>query len=180
MAKQRTRLTFYMEEQADKFMTILPPEREGVKVSEKAVELNVIPSTLEPDEYTPGMNGAHPDNSEYRYRYGVWFRQVKPDFERCCVEVSGPGIGKVHQCTRKARFDLDCGKPTRCKMHSREALKKKREEREAKYSREKAQREAAAQLRAAKDAALELVKSIAEGHNDARGACMALLREYGQ
>lgn len=84
-----------------------------------------------------------------------------------------------HMCSRQANFDPDAnGNPTKCKIHSEEGVRKKQKEADERYRlycEKMAARERAAN---AQFSAVEIVRKIADGHNDPRGLCLQWLSDF--
>ena len=159
--------------------TMTPPDKPG-EHARWIVEIDpapLLPHT--PD--TPPANNRHWKRPEYRQSYGHWFSPVKPDFDRCCVEIWNSGRGAAPtQCSHKANSDPDyLGLPTRCKAHSRAAEAARKAKSDAKYRAEREAWNRRDRQERAMRAALALVIKIAAGHNDPRGAAQDLLTEFG-
>ena len=73
------------------------------------------------------------DNALYPEKYGAWQR---PDYSRCCEEVSANGSWWGAQCSRKRGYGPH---GAYCKQHDPEAVKARRDEAAAVY-REKRRR----------------------------------------
>lgn len=135
---------------------------------------------LPEDRYTPPASSRHWARPEYQARYGHWFAPREPDFTRCAAEVVSDRRGaSPHQCGKHAHYDEDhTGKPTRCLAHSRAKQAEKRAKEEARMEADKR----AFRLRGVKakagPEAWTLIRKIAEGHNDPRGAAREFMESY--
>lgn len=139
-----------------------------------------LPPVLTKDTYSPADHQRHYDRPEWQRLYGHTFSPQKPKWDRCCVQVwGGPKGITPSQCNNKARHDEDhSGRPTRCKIHSREYVSAKQKKADAKYQAQMdviRERREKAKL---KQACLDLVRQIAKGHNDPRTAAMELLAKH--
>lgn len=77
-----------------------------------------------------------------------------------------------HRCGRRATKDQDDdGNPTKCALHSLEGKAKKAAERQAKHEAWKMSWEREWAAKALAKEALEIVRQVAEGHNDPRALC---------
>ena len=98
---------------------------------------------------------------------------------------NGGGSVGFHSCGKAAKHDPDPdGNPTRCGIHSNEAIKRRKEKSDAYYKDlfqkmdEKAARRERQRQKLAD--AVAIVEAIAEGHNDPRSACQAWVNKYGE
>lgn len=107
---------------------------------------------------------------QYKDNYGDWAGNPggkKPDFTRCAVEVYPNERGAIpHQCSNKAKFDPnEDGKPTTCKIHSKQAVAERKKAAKDKYAeylqKNRPQWHGPAFMKA--------LIAIANGHNDPRG-----------
>lgn len=101
---------------------------------------------------------------EFKARYPDFFgryRNIRPDFSRCCTRVSDGNFG-LKQCSRPNGHGPD---GAYCKQHDPEAVRKKYESWSAKIHEESRRTKA---LNDAKDAVESALRQIAEGHNDAQ------------
>lgn len=187
MPGDRTIYTCEKEEDAEKLRVFFAAKNlnpvvehpEGAKVW--SILIDAMP-LLSKDGDQPTASRRHWMRPEYHQSYGHWFSPQRSDFSRCAVEVWHSGRGVSHsQCSKNAVTDLDyLGKPTRCTLHSRaKAAAKKEADAIAAKERTEVYRQKQA-VTDARIAALDLIKQIAAGHNDARGAAQALLAEFGQ
>ena len=84
-----------------------------------------------------------------------------------------------YPCNKVPKHDPDKnGRPTKCGIHSAASFQKRQDKAEAKRQ---AWRDAArkrADIQAIRNEMLPLIQSIADGHNDPRGACAEWLDRY--
>lgn len=86
-----------------------------------------------------------------------------------------------HQCGKTATRDLDAdGNPTKCAIHSAEGKAKRQAKQDAKYAnmqarwkRDRVARELAAEAK-------DIIRCIAEGHNDPRAICIDWVSRWEQ
>ena len=112
-------------------------------------------------------------SSHHRAAYGAWAGNEKgrrPDPDRCAEEVHGDYL--FHQCNRKRGYGPE---QAFCKQHSPEAKQAREDARKAKHDAEMSKWRKERAESDAKDRALDLIKQIAAGHNDPRGAAIDLL-----
>lgn len=109
-------------------------------------------------------------------RYGVWIAGGNPgqayDPKRCAEPVrTKERWSREHQCERKPGYGPD---GLYCRQHDPDAVKRRDEERNKKY-REQTERERpkwyATEM-------LEIIRKIAEGHNDPAALCRAFIRKF--
>jgi hypothetical protein len=134
--------------------------------------LNLLAEVVEMSIYTP-----------LKWQESIGYR-VNPDRCRASVHESGRGVG-FHQCGRKPTVTREVnGKEYGfCKQHDPQAVAAARAIRDAKYKAESDARNAAWALAARQRTALpmlvEAMKTIAAGHNDARGLALETLDKIG-
>jgi hypothetical protein len=112
----------------------------------------------------------------YEEKYGAWAGFTnghKPDFARCCVEVTDYSTRwpRYHQCSKKRGHGPD---GAYCKQHDPEAVKARRDASTAR-SNEKMNKERYGWYGRKFFGALQ---KIAEGHNDARGLAQEVVAEF--
>lgn len=109
----------------------------------------------------------------------------------CCAGVHCREISMhSYQCTKRAKVKRDVlwhGKPVSleyCGLHDPVAVKAKREARSAKWKAEsdayQAKMNEDRRQKALATAAIAAIKEIANGHNDARGLALEVLRQNGE
>lgn len=113
----------------------------------------------------------------YPESYGAWAgnpKGKKPDFTRCCAEVSSPlgnGWTNSHQCNRKRGHGPN---GDYCKQHDPAA----QAQRDAKaHARQEAEHRVW-RMRAYGKTFYDALRQIAEGHNDARGLAEEVLAKF--
>lgn len=104
------------------------------------------------------------------YGYGPSYSPSKPDYSRCAGAVSS-GFHS-YQCKRKNGHGPH---GAWCKMHDPVAAEAKRE---ARYNAYKETRDRQASIAALKNEQTEIIRAIAEGHNDPRGLCSEWLERW--
>lgn len=88
----------------------------------------------------------------------------------CCDSVFSPGSYTSHSCSNVAKYDPDPnGNPTKCGIHSDDAMARRREKSEANYRMHAARSTQEARNRKLGEEAIKIVREIAKGHNDPRG-----------
>ena len=107
--------------------------------------------------------------AQFHSEYGINMGRRRPDYSRCAEEVHR-GYS-FHQCTRKNGHGPH---GAWCKQHDPIAVKAKADAAKAKWRAEWDAKKAAADFQ---KACIDAVKAIADGHNDPRGLCIALLAE---
>jgi len=98
-----------------------------------------------------------------------------PNYEKCGKRLFGEW--NSYQCNNRAKFDPiePHGRPTRCGVHS-SATQKRKDDKEAAARAILAERRRVANIRQkVKLDALEAIKAIAAGHNNARGLALEVL-----
>jgi len=116
------------------------------------------------------------ENKLYPKSYNPWAGNpegVKPDFNRCCESVTPSRMGgwTSHQCGRKRGFGPD---KAYCKQHDPEAVA-------ARISASKAKWDAATAKKRYEwhgKKFFDVLKQIADGHNDARGLAQEIVFEF--
>lgn len=102
----------------------------------------------------------------------VWFVDGHGERFGCTKTVYSDLDMTGHLCGKTAKHDPDGkGNPTKCGMHSVAAKAKRREKAAAKYAERCAKRAAINARRAMASEASEIVRHIADGHNDPRSLC---------
>jgi hypothetical protein len=111
--------------------------------------------------------------SNYKKEYGINMGRQGPDFSRCCVEVSA-SIGlhtSWYQCNRKRGHGPN---GDYCKQHDPDAVKARSDKSRAAYL-EKINKE---RYGWHGKKFYNVLKQIAEGHNDARGLARETIAEF--
>ena len=121
-------------------------------------------------------------SSHHKDSYAAWAgnpKGHKPDPDECAATVYHNHSRMFTQCSRKRGHGPE---QAFCKQHDPVAVKKRNDEKRAKWEAEWAEkdrkRDAAKRARELEAAALELIKQIASGHNDPRGAAIDLLESH--
>jgi hypothetical protein len=116
-------------------------------------------------------------NQDYKARYGAWAgfpEGHKPDFERCCEEVSNGTRGALyHQCFRKRGYGPG---GAYCKQHDPATVQAKRDAWEAKYRKQQAIDDRRYAIQSAGERMLAALHKIANGDNDPRSTAREALR----
>lgn len=114
------------------------------------------------------------DEQHYQPQYGRWAGRpegVAPDFKRCCASLHDKWHPGGYQCSRKRGFGPDLAY---CRQHDPETVKKRRDEvRTAGEKRYRKQR-----LEWAGPRFYEVLKQIADGHNDPRTIAALAIKTY--
>lgn len=111
----------------------------------------------------------------YRKRYGAWAGFPSghaPDYSRCCESVVPPGRGVIaRQCSKKRGHGPD---GAYCTSHNPEAAKRRDEERSRKHAEETKR----LRYQWSGRQFYEVLKQIAEGHNDPRALARETLKKF--
>ncbi len=129
-----------------------------------------------PVEHTPEFLAS------YLKAYGQWAGNQaghKPDYSRCCVEVSNRGTMRFHQCSRPNGHGPD---GAHCSIHDPARVEARCAEADRKYKEKWAGEKVKMALGYAGQSLVQALIDIEKGHNDARGRAteaLAALREKG-
>lgn len=112
----------------------------------------------------------------YKDKYGAWAGRPAgsaPDFTRCCEEVTTyiGGWPRYHQCARKRGHGPD---GAYCKQHDPVAVKAREEASQARYTADYNKRRYGFHG----EKFFNVLKEIAEGHNDARGLAQETIDKF--
>jgi hypothetical protein len=117
-------------------------------------------------------------NMFYLEAYGKWAgnpKGHKPDYTKCCVEVSGgAGYGRMfstRQCSGKRGHGPGMAY---CSKHDPEAVKAREAKSQAVWMR----KANALRYQTHGPEFYEALKQIADGHNDARGLAKKIIKEF--
>jgi len=113
--------------------------------------------------WSGGRHYREPEDGEAILTW--WGGELRPGCNACVQGdwTSGP-------CGKKPKHDPDAkGRPTRCGMHSAEAIARRKAKSEARYQAQRAKWDRAREQDRLRREALQIVRRIAEGHNDPRG-----------
>ncbi len=112
-------------------------------------------------------------SSLHKEGYGR-FSRAPADPNLCCMEVSSGGNWQHYrQCTRKRGHGRE---QAYCKQHDPEAVKARREVRNAKWRAQSDERDRRWKLEAAAPRMLDALRQIRDGHNDPRALAEEALR----
>lgn len=124
-------------------------------------------------EQQPGFLGHRARHDEAVL--GWW----KGERRLCCTETVWSRDIRAHysMCGKTPKYDPDQnGNPTKCGIHSKEAKAKRQAKSDAKIEQWRAEMDAKRLRSELNKEALEIVRQIAEGHNDPRGLCSDWVR----
>lgn len=117
------------------------------------------------------------ENKLYPVSYNQWAGNSagrKPDYERCCEEVSPSGVSSLtmfRQCNRKRGFGPD---KAYCKQHDPEARKARQAERDRKYY-AKANQD---RYKWHGPEFFDVLEKIANGHNDPMTIAKEIIEKF--
>lgn len=90
-----------------------------------------------------------------------------------CTKAIYGGRGSVHMCGKPAKHDPDHnGHPTKCGVHSAAAKARREAKQTERYAAERAESRRQADQNALRREAVDIVRAIANGHNDPRTLCL--------
>lgn len=122
----------------------------------------------------------------YRPRFWPHAQPWKPKAGQCRCAVPDEGRWPTyHQCNRKAKVTRtvklhgEIVEVEYCGQHDPVAVAEKDAARKAKYDAQWAAREAKWARQRAGEAALDIVRQVAKGHNDPRTICLDFLTKHG-
>lgn len=103
----------------------------------------------------------------------VWFKNGHGEYFGCTDMVISSGGWRSHFCGKKAKYDPDKnGNPTRCGVHCQAAKDKRKVKSDARYEASRREWAMKAEQEKLRREAVEIIRKIAEGHNDPRSICM--------